>query len=77
MKGPGYALGEFLAAHDARVTVHQTRYVHEFTPDQQPAVMVEHITVTLPDGTQLGMDVRFEEDKLWPRPRSRLTARSR
>jgi len=63
MQGPGYLLGQFLAEHGARVTIHETKYVHAFTPEQQPAVEVERITVTLPDGTQLGMDVRFEEDK--------------
>jgi hypothetical protein len=61
-RGPGYALGEFLAEHGARVTIHETKYVHEMTPNPPPPVQVERITLTLPDGTQLGMDVRFEED---------------
>ena len=61
-KGPGYALGEFLADHGAHVTIHETKYVHVTAPHPQPPVQVERVTITLPDGTQLGMDVRFEED---------------
>jgi hypothetical protein len=62
MQGPGYALGQFLSEHGARVTIHETKYVHETFPQPLPPVQVERVTVTLPDGTQLGMDVRFQED---------------
>lgn len=65
MKGPGYALGQFLAEHGVHVTIHKTTYTHEARPGDAPrgdAVISEHITLTLPDGAQLGADVRFEED---------------
>jgi hypothetical protein len=65
MQGPGYALGQFLAGHGAHVTIHKTTYIHEARPGDRPAgeaIISEHVTATLPDGTQVGMDVRFEED---------------
>lgn len=61
-QGPGYALGQFLAEHGAHVTIHETAYVHSAAPTDASPVARERITLTLPDGTQLGADVRFEED---------------
>ena len=55
MKGPGYALSQFLAEHGARVTIHGTT-------ELPGGGISEHITITLPDGAGLGADVCFEED---------------
>lgn len=56
MQGPGYALSQFLAEHGADVTILGTTYRNGGGIDS------EHIAVTLPDGTQLGMDVHFAAD---------------
>ena len=62
MEGPGYLLGQFLAEHGAQVTIGETVYEHVLNAEPPGPFLVEHITVTLPGGEQLGMKVRFEEN---------------
>lgn len=54
-RSAGYALATALGECGARVTIHETTRL----PDGSESV---HLTATLADGAQIGMDVRFEED---------------
>jgi len=55
-KSAGYALATALGECGARVTIHETTRL----PGGSES---DRLTATLADGTQVGIDVRFEEDK--------------